>query len=184
MKRQSRNSQEWNRQLPRRFDAIVRRATGQIVAGYPRTLAIVVDGSVGRGDYGPYSDVDILAITKPGPTPKWFSYFDVGIFVTVGFPTVKRYRNPNERDEGFYWACGQVKAPRILYDRNRILPRILRSRRHAKPPQRVVESTLHGAYISIIEYAGKLRNGWLRRDEYLVRYAAHVIAQRMESVRL
>ncbi len=102
----------WNRQLHRRFDAILRRATRQIVAGYPRTLAIVVDGSVVRGHYGPYRDVDILAVTKPGPTPTWFSYFDDGIFVTVDFTTVKRYRNPNERHEGFYWARGQVQAPR------------------------------------------------------------------------
>lgn len=112
MKRQSRKSQEWNRQLHRRFDAILRRATDRIVAWYPRTLAIVVDGSVGRGDYGPCSDVDILAITKPGPTPKWFSHFDDGIFVTVGFTTVKRYRNPNEPDEGVYWSRGQ--APRAV----------------------------------------------------------------------
>ena len=47
------------------------------------------------------SDVDILAITKPGPTPTWFSHFENAIFVTVDFTAVKRYRNPNERHEGF-----------------------------------------------------------------------------------
>ena len=82
------------------------------MAGYPRTLAIVVDGGVGRGDYGPRNEVDILAITKPGPTPKWFSWFDDAIFGTVDFTPVKRYRNPNERDEGLYRARGQVQAPR------------------------------------------------------------------------
>ncbi len=99
----------WNRQLHRRFDAIVRRATRQIVAGYPRTLAIVVDGSVGRGDDGPYRDVDILAVTKPGPTPTWFSYFDDGIFGTVDFTTVKRYRI---RTSGTKVSTGRVARSR------------------------------------------------------------------------
>ncbi len=36
-------------------------------------------------------------------------------------------------------------------------------------------------YHNIIEYSGKLRNGWRNRDEYMTRYAARVIAQCVES---
>ncbi len=32
-------------------------------------------------------------------------------------------------------------------------------------------------YHNIIEYSGKLRNGWRNRDEYMTRYAARIIAQ-------
>jgi len=35
-------------------------------------------------------------------------------------------------------------------------------------------------YHNIIEYSGKLRNGWRNRDEYMTRYAAQVIAQHVE----
>jgi hypothetical protein len=32
----------------------------------------------------------------------------------------------------------------------------------------------------MIEYSGKLRNGWRNRDEYLTRYAAQIIAEHAE----
>lgn len=37
------------------------------------------------------------------------------------------------------------------------------------------------SYSNIIEYAGKLRNGWHTRDEYLTRYAARIIAERSQN---
>ncbi len=49
-------------------------------------------------------------------------------------------------------------------------------------PRRIQEQTLWDAYYNILEYPGKLRNGWLVKDEYLTRYAARVVAQYLEEV--
>src|SRR3989442_14909055 len=50
----------------------------------------------------------------------------------------------------------------------------------AEPPHQILEKSLWDDYHNMIEYSGKLRNGWLKRDEYLTRYAARVIAQHAE----
>jgi hypothetical protein len=43
-----------------------------------------------------------------------------------------------------------------------------------------LEKSLWDVYHNIIEYSGKLRNGWRNRDEYMTRYAAQIIAQHVE----
>ncbi len=52
----------------------------------------------------------------------------------------------------------------------------------AKPIHQILEKTLWDSYHNVIEYSGKLRNGWFKRDEYLTRYSARVIAQHVEIV--
>lgn len=59
--------------------------------------------------------------------------------------------------------------------------RLIKARSKAKPTHKIEESTLWNAYSNIIEYEGKLRNGWLDKDEYLTRYAARIIASYSEN---
>src|SRR6058998_511875 len=44
----------------------------------------------------------------------------------------------------------------------------------------LIENLLWEAYHNIVEYSGKLRNGWICRDEYLTRYSASIIAVHVE----
>ncbi len=50
-----------------------------------------------------------------------------------------------------------------------------------KAPFRVAEETVWDTYYNIAEYLGKLGNGWLVKDEYLIRYSARVVAQHSEK---
>jgi hypothetical protein len=71
-------------------------------------------------------------------------------------------------------------ATRILYDPRLILRRVMLRWKRAKPSFQILEKSLWDDYHNIIEYSGKLRNGWLKRDEYLTRYSARVIAQHVQ----
>jgi len=171
--------------LRKHFATVARRAAKRVLAQYPNTLAIAVDGSVGRDRPLPYSDVDIFVIMPPGRRPTPISYFDSGCLVGVGFNTFNKKGKvglpTSAKGIDFFWARGGSLTSKILYDRKGILKRHLKFRRSSGPPGSTVEDILCDSYYNIIEYAGKLRNGWHVRDEYLTRYAARIIAERSQN---
>src|SRR3990172_3730525 len=171
--------------LRKNFATVARRAARRVLAQYPNTLAIGVDGSVGRGRPLPYSDVDIFVIMPPGRRPAPISYFDSGCFVGVGFNTFSKEGkvglSTSVKGIDFFWARGGTLSTRILYDPKGILRRHIKLRRNSRPPRGTIESILLDSYFNIIEYAGKLRNGWHTRNEYLTRYAARIIAERAQN---
>lgn len=142
----------------------------------------MVQGSVARGEPGPFSDIDLLGVTQTRTKPKEFYYCDHDIYVPVAFVSVadleKEFRDPKQ----FFWARGSAESStRILYDPKGILRRIMLRWKSAKPTRQILENALLEEYHHIIEYSGKLRNGWLPGDEYQTRYAARVIAQHVEN---
>lgn len=170
-------------QLAERYDEAAKQAALSLKRKYPHLTAIMVQGSVARGELGPFSDIDLVGVTRTRKKPAEFSYFDQNIYIPVGFVSVadleKEFKDPKQ----FFWARGSAKSStRILYDPNRILRRIMHRWEKAEPSSKILEDSLREEYHHIIEYSGKLRNGWLRRDEYLTRYAARVIAQHVENV--
>src|SRR5439155_23632931 len=68
----------------------------------------------------------------------------------------------------------------ILYDPRGILRRLMLRWNKAKLSSRVLEKSLWDAYHNIIEYSGKLRNGWLNRNDFLTRYSARIVAEHVE----
>ncbi len=169
-------------ELRKSFDAAANRAASYVRREYPSLVGILVHGSVARGEPGPFSDIDLLAVTGRGKKPSEFSYFDGGIYVGVGFLRVAELEKEFSDPKAFFWARGSAKATRVLYDPKGVLKQILACWRQAKPSQQILETTLWDMYHKIIEYSGKLRNGWRNRDEYMTRYAARVIAQCVERV--
>ncbi len=167
-------------ELRKSFDEAVDRATSYVRREYPNLVGVLVHGSVARGEPGPFSDIDLLAVISRGKKPSEFSYFDGGIYVGVGFLRVADLEREFRDPKGFFWARGSAKATRVLYDPKGILKRILVRWRLARPSHKILEESLWDMYHNIIEYSGKLRNGWRNRDEYLTRYAARVIAQCVE----
>ncbi|HZY94249.1 MAG TPA: nucleotidyltransferase domain-containing protein [Candidatus Bathyarchaeia archaeon] len=165
--------------LRQHFENVVKRASEGILKHHPNVLGIAVDGSVGRGDPSPYSDVDMFALVRGGRRPSPVYYLDEGVYVAIGFLPVKDKKEPAVF---LLWAKGGAKSVRILYDPKRFLKRLISKRRHAKPGKDSIEQSLLEAYTNLIEYAGKLRNGWLASDNYLTRYAARIIATRSEEV--
>jgi hypothetical protein len=93
-------------------------------------------------------------VTNRKRKPSEFSYFDEDIYVGVGFLSIaelkKEFSDPKE-----FW-------------------------KKAEPSYQILEKSLWDDYHNIIEYSGKLRNGWLKHDEYLTRYSARVIAQHVQ----
>ena len=144
---------------------------------FPHLVGILVHGSVARGEPEPFSDIDMVAVTGQRKKPSEFSYFDGDIYVGVGFRSVEDLEKEFSHPEEFFWARGSAKATRILYDPKRTLRTIMSRWKTAKPSHQLLEKSLWDDYHNIIEYSGKLRNGWLKGDEFLTRYSARVIAQ-------
>src|SRR6266704_1657127 len=162
------------------FDEATRRAVVLVRREYPNVIGVMVHGSVARREPGPFSDIDLVAVTGRGRKPSEFSYFDGDIYVGVGFLRVKDLEREFGDPKAFFWARGSAKATRVLYDPKGVLKQILARWRLAKPSQQILQKSLWDMYHNIIEYSGKLRNGWRNRDEYMTRYAAQVIAQHVE----
>src|SRR5712692_5277661 len=168
-------------ELVQLFDETTRRAVVLVKREYPNVICVMVHGSVARGEPGHFSDIDLVAVTGRGKKPSEFSYFDGEIYVGVGFLRVAELENEFSDPKTFFWARGSANDTRVLYDPKGVLKRILARWRLAKPSQQILEKSLWDIYHNIIEYSGKLRNGWRNRDEYLTRYAARVIAQWVEK---
>src|SRR5712692_2399922 len=164
-------------QLKKRYNDAADRAVSIVRREYPHLSGILVHGSVARGEPGPFSDIDLLAVTKGGKRPSDFSYFDADIYVGVGFLSVAQLEKEFSDPKAFFWARGSALATKILYDPRGVLRRIMLRWKKAKPSYQILEKSLWDDYHNIIEYSGKLRNGWLNHDEYLTRYSARVIAQ-------
>lgn len=161
------------------FEGVARRAVERILKLYDKVVAIGVDGSVGRRSPSPYSDIDIFVLVRGKRLPDPMYYLDMGCYVAIGFSPL---RERKERGVDFFYARGGARSARVLYDPRGILKRRIEKRRTAKPASHTVEEALFDAYTNIIEYAGKLRNGWVTSNEYLTRYAARTIASRSEEV--
>src|SRR5207248_9682397 len=69
---------------------------------------------------------------------------------------------------------------KILYAPQGVLRRIMLRWKKTKPSHQILEKSLWDEYHNIIEYSGKLRNGWLKRNDFLTRYSARVIAEHVE----
>jgi predicted nucleotidyltransferase len=167
-------------ELKRLYDEAASRAASIVRREYPQLVGILVHGSVARGEPGPFSDIDMLAVTNRNRKPSEFSYFDGDIYVGVGFMSVAELEKEFAEPKAFFWARGSAKTTRILYDPKGILLRVMLRWKKAKPTNQILEKSLWDDYHNIIEYSGKLRNGWLKRDEYLTRYSARVIAEHVE----
>jgi len=178
----SRKPRTTNNRLRKRFNAVAQRAARLIEGEYPRVIGVVVDGSVGRGEPLPHSDVDVLAIVESGKTPRWFSYLDGGIHVSIGFLTAKQYETPQQNPQRFFWARGSAHSARILYDCKGVMEDLVRKRQTAKVTPDIVEGIAWKSCRDIVEYLGKLRNGRILRDEYLIRYAAMAVADNAQEV--
>ncbi len=168
--------------LTKLYDEASERAASYVRREYPHLVGVMVQGSVARRDVGPFSDIDLIGVTSHRKKPAQFSFFDGNIYIPVGFRSVAELEREFKDPKQFFWARGSAKtSTRILYDPKGVLRRIMFKGKHARPSHRILEETLWDEHHHIIEYSGKLRNGWDRNDEYLTRYAARIIAQHAEN---
>jgi len=167
-------------QLRRRYNEAANRAASFARREHPHLAGILVHGSVARGEPGPFSDIDMLGVTNQKRKPADFSFFDGDIYVGVGFLSLAELEREFTDPRAFFWARGSAETTRILYDPRGILRRLMLRWNKAKLPSRVLEKSLWDAYHNIIEYSGKLRNGWLNRNDFLTRYSARIVAEHVE----
>ena len=128
--------------LSRAFDETGNRAESYVRREYPDLIGVLVHGSVARREPGPFSDIDVLAVTKRRKKPSGFSYFDRDIYVGVGFLRVAELEKEFTDPKAFFWARGSAMATKVLYDPNRTLRRILARWRRAKPSHQILEKSL------------------------------------------
>ena len=128
------------RKLNRLFDETTQRAIVLVRRDHPDLIGVLVHGSVARGEPGPFSDIDLVAVTSRGRKPSEFSYFDGDIYVRVGFLRVRELEREFGDPKAFFWARGSAKATRVLYDPKGVLKQILARWRLAQPSQRILGS--------------------------------------------
>ena len=140
--------------------------------------AIILIGSVARGDDLPDSDVDLAVVASRGPwKPQKFT-LDGALFNVYWkrWPSLLREMlepGPGAERHGFL-------EGEALYDPERLLTK-LRSLVGQLPEAWYRESAaaeLEEAY----EYVGKAKNAWRRRDRANLEYGARVAAYRLASV--
>ena len=112
-------------ELKQLFDETARHAASFVKREYPNVIGVLVHGSVARGEPGPFSDIDMLAVTNRGRKPSEFSYFDGDIHVGVGFVRIADLEKEFIDPKAFFWARGSALATRVLYDPKGIVRRIL-----------------------------------------------------------
>jgi predicted nucleotidyltransferase len=165
--------------LRKRFEEILQRAKVRILKENPNVLGIIVDGSAARGDQGPYSDIDIIALTKPKSKLKKLFYFEDKIQVDIWFMAIDSYDKAPE-GVGAMYARGP-SGHRILFDKNGCVKKILAKWEHVPPKKSDIQEMIEHSCRNLIEYTGKVKNGWLVKDKYLIRYAAHMIAEAAQN---
>jgi predicted nucleotidyltransferase len=143
-------------ELKRLYNEAASHAASIVRREYPQLAGILVHGSVARGEPGPFSDIDMLAVTNRNRKPSGFSYFDGDIYVGVGFMSVAELEKEFAEPKAFFWARGSAKATRILYDPKGILRRIMLRWKKAKPTNQILEKSLWDDYHNIIEYSGQV----------------------------
>ena len=168
------------KELKKRYDAVAGRAAEYVRREYPNLVGILLHGSVARGEPGPFSDIDIVGVVSHGKKPSEFSFFDEDIYVGVGFVSVEQLKKEFTDPKAFFWARGSAKATTVFYDPKGILKRIVAMWHGRRPSRQLLEKSLWDDYHNLIEYTGKLRNSWFYQDDYLTRYSAMIIAQRVE----
>ncbi len=169
-------------ELRRVYDEAARRADQYVRREHLGLAGILIQGSIARGEPGPFSDIDLIAVTYRGKKPAQYSYFDEDIYVPVGFRSVAELKKEFADPKQFFWARGSARSStRILYDPKGVLKRIMLRGSKAKPSHHILEECLWDEYHHIIEYSGKLRNGSLKGDEYMTRYAARIVAEHAET---
>ena len=167
-------------ELKRLFDETAKRAASFVKREYPSVIGVLVHGSVARGEPGPFSDIDMLAVINRGKKPSEFSYFDGDIHVGIGFLKIAELEKEFTDPKAFFWARGSALATKVLYDPKGIIRRVLLRWKGVKPPHKVVEKSLWDSYYYMIEYSGKMRNGWRKQDDYMTRHSARIIAHCVE----
>ena len=93
------------------FDEATRRAVALVRREHPNVIGVMVHGSVARGEPGPFSDIDLVAVTRWGRKPSEFSYFDRDIYVGVGFLRVKELEREFSDPNAFFWPVEAQKQP-------------------------------------------------------------------------
>jgi predicted nucleotidyltransferase len=167
------------RMLKKRFEEVLQRAKARILKENPNVIGIIVDGSVARGDQGPYSDIDIIALTKPKSKLKKLFYFDDRIQIDIWFMAIDSYDKAPEGEGTIY--ARDSESHRILFDKGGRVKKILDKWEHVPPKNSDIQEMLEHSCRNLIEYTGKVRNGWIVKDEYLVRYAAHMVAEASQN---
>jgi predicted nucleotidyltransferase len=165
--------------LKMRFKTILQRANSRILKENPSVLGIILDGSVGRGDMGPYSDVDIIVLTKPKSNLRKLFYFDDGVQVDVWFMGIDSYDKKPKGNNAYYARGSQYN--KILFDKNGSVKKMLARRASLKPSKEDIDEMLECSCRNLLEYAGKAKNGNLSRNWRLVRYSARMIAEASQN---
>ena len=151
------------------FQALVRQVISELERVYKdRLLYVAAFGSLARAAETPFSDIDLLALTRKGPSGahSWL-YGTTSIDVNV-LPLARVKERIFRFDEFWPHEVGALLKHRVFVDRGGISERL--KRWHAEALGRVKRPVEPDA--GLYEYLGKMRRGWASRDPEIMRRAA------------
>src|SRR5947209_20164771 len=88
------------------FDEATRRAVALVRREHPNVIGVMVHGSVARGEPGPFSDIDLVAVTGRGRKPSEFSYYEGENYVGVEFLQVRDLAREISDRKQIFWPVG------------------------------------------------------------------------------
>lgn len=175
--------------MQKKYKLAIDKTINYVLLKDPKPFAIILHGSVARGDNGPYSDVDITAIIEDGICSKEeslslrFSKFFDGIFVTVGyfrmcdFVTAFGTRDPWE----VLWKKVYINPSIAIYDPYSVWEEIKNACVIEVTPQ--IKSDIYYTFLSgAIVYLGKLKNATIKMDKINIYDSACTIAHNIAYI--
>jgi phosphoribosyl-AMP cyclohydrolase len=141
----------------------------------PGTAAVVLMGSYARGEAGPFSDVDLEALTDGPPRVSYRSLFQELpdgrlIHITAGADDWREWLAPEEEPADWTFGFPVREEARLLWATEEMRERLGNPTLLRPPAPLEVQD--------FIECFSKVRNAWWRSDELALRFAAQDLVQR------
>ncbi len=150
---------------------LAERLAAKIVKSRKDVVAVVLFGSVARGDDGPHSDVELAAVVRRGEWKAQRFVLD-GILFDVYWSSAAGLRRHMLQPDGNATRLGFADGV-ALYDSRGWFARLQRDVRRL--PHSFYRRSAEDALQSMYEYVCKARNARRRRDELNIVYATGVV---------
>lgn len=146
----------------------------------PNALAIMLFGSLARGDAGPFSDIDLRVVTEGEPRVRDRVRFverpDGGLLhLSIGSRPFTEIVQTAEDLERWAWMIETYSTAETLWEKPGVAARLLAEIR-AREPRPEAYAAKSGYHLeTLLEYAAKVKNAVVKGDEQGVRaYAANL----------
>lgn len=155
----------------------------------PGARAFLVFGSFGRGDAGPYSDIDLRVITAGPPAARDRVRFLGGrdaplVHVSIGSRSYAELVARAAEPSGWAWIAGFCASARVIDDAHDLLGALRRVVEAHRPARLTTTTGMHYDLETLLEYLAKCKNARVAGDDRELFAAARLVADYAADVLL